>query len=112
VARDLIGNTEHALRAVYDILRRIEREELRLRAHPRDVLHYERVAGTLVRRVLLGLFASVMAIVATLLFVATSNWFVLVLGNGIAFFIYLVVLVIPRHLLDNPLRAARGVRRS
>jgi predicted unusual protein kinase regulating ubiquinone biosynthesis (AarF/ABC1/UbiB family) len=112
VARDLIGTAEYSLRAVYDIVRRVEREELRLRAHPRDVLHYERVAGALARRILLGLFAAVMAVVATLVFVATRSWVVLVLGNGVAVFIFLLVLVIPRHLLDNPLRAARGVRRS
>lgn len=112
VARDLIGTAEHSLRAVYDIVRRVEREELRLRAHPRDVLHYERVAGALARRILLGLFAAVMAVVATLVFVATRSWVVLLLGNGVAVFIFLLVLVIPRHLLDNPLRAARGVRRS
>jgi predicted unusual protein kinase regulating ubiquinone biosynthesis (AarF/ABC1/UbiB family) len=110
-ARDLIGQAEQSLRAVYDILRRVEREELRLRMHPRDVLHLERVAGILVRRLLLGLFAGVMAVVATLVFVATRSWVILVLGNAAALFIFVVVLVIPKHLLDNPLRAARMQRR-
>jgi predicted unusual protein kinase regulating ubiquinone biosynthesis (AarF/ABC1/UbiB family) len=110
-ARDLIGQAEQSLRAVYDIVRRVEREELRLRMHPRDVLHLERVAGILVRRLLLGLFAGVMAVVATLVVVGTRSWVVLVLGNAAALFIFVVVLVIPKHLLDNPLRAARMQRR-
>ncbi len=111
VARDLIGQAEQGLRAVHDIIRRVEREELRLRAHPRDVLHLERVAGILVRRLLLGLFAAVMAVVSTLLFVATASWAVLLFGNAVALAIFLTVLVIPKHLLDNPLRMARGMRR-
>ncbi|MDR0786431.1 MAG: hypothetical protein LBG44_00955 [Gemmatimonadota bacterium] len=112
MARELIGNAEHSLRAVYDILQRMEREDLRLRAHPRDVLHYERTAGLLVRRILLGLFASVMAVVATLFFVGTGNWIVLILGNGVALFTFLVVLFIPKHLLDNPRKGAPALRRG
>lgn len=108
VARGLLTEAEHTLRAVHDLVRRAEREELRVRAHPRDVLHAERVAGLLVRRLLLGLFASVMAIVSTLLFVATRSWPVLALGNAAALFLFLVVLVIPKHLLENPLRHSRG----
>src|SRR5690606_9225795 len=111
-ARDLIGQAEQSVRAVYDLVRRAEREELRLRAHPRDVLHIERVAGILVRRLLLGIFASVMAVVATLIFVATRNWIILVAGNAVAFFLFLVVLFIPKHLLENPLRHTRGVTRG
>jgi predicted unusual protein kinase regulating ubiquinone biosynthesis (AarF/ABC1/UbiB family) len=111
-ARDALGQAEHALRALYDLVGRAEREELRLRAHPRDVLQYERFTGLMVRRILLGLFASVMAIVSTLIFVATANWWVLVLGNAMAVFLFLIVLVIPKHLLENPLRRARDVRRG
>src|SRR5690606_4939156 len=70
-ARDVLGQAEHALRALYDLVGRAEREELRLRAHPRDVLQFERYTGLMVRRILLGLFASVMAVVSTLIFVAT-----------------------------------------
>jgi len=111
IARDVLSQAEHSIRAVYEIVQRLEREELRVRAHPRDVLHAERVAGALVRRLLLGVFAAVMAIVSTLVFVATRSWVVLLVGNGAALFLFVLVLVIPRHLLDNPLRHARGVAR-
>jgi hypothetical protein len=107
LARDLVTDAQRSLRALHDLVLRAEREELRLRAHPRDVLHAERVAGILVRRLLLGLFAAVMAVVSSLIFVATHNWFILIGGNAAALFLFLVVLVIPKHLLDNPLRSAR-----
>ncbi len=112
LARNFWTEAEQSFRAVHDLVRRAEREELRLRAHPRDVLHAERVAGILVRRLLLGLFAGVMAIVSTLIFVATRSWLVLLAGNAVALFLFLIVLVIPKHLLENPLRAQRApVRR-
>ena len=112
IARDVLGQAEHTLRALYDLVNRAEREELRLRTHPRDVLHQERFLGILVRRLLLGLFASVMAIVTTLVFVATGNWFVLVTGNLAALVLFLLVLIIPKHLLESPLRRAREARRA
>lgn len=112
VARDAIGQAEHALRALYDLVGRAEREELRLRAHPRDVLQYERFTGLMVRRILLGLFASVMAIVSSLIFVGTQSWIVLLFGNAFALFLFLLVLIIPTHLLENPVRRARDVRRG
>jgi predicted unusual protein kinase regulating ubiquinone biosynthesis (AarF/ABC1/UbiB family) len=111
IARDVLGQAEHAVRALYDLVNRAEREELRLRAHPRDVLQHERFLGLIVRRMLLGLFASVMAIVTTLVFVATENWFILVTGNLAALFLFLIILVIPKHLLESPLRRAREARR-
>jgi predicted unusual protein kinase regulating ubiquinone biosynthesis (AarF/ABC1/UbiB family) len=111
MARGVVTEVEQSLRAVHDLVRRAEREELRVRAHPRDVLHAERVAALLVRRLLLGIFASVMAVVSTLVFVATGNWIVLFVGNSAALFLFLIVLVIPKHLLENPLRHTRGLTR-
>ena len=108
-ARDIVAQAESTLRAMHDLLMRAEREELRIRAHPRDILHGERVAGLLVRRLLLGLFAAVMAVVSTLFFVATGYWPVLAAGNVVALFLFLIVLFIPKHLLENPLRHTRGV---
>lgn len=112
VARDLIGQAEHAIRAVYDLVGRAEREELRLRSHPRDVMQRERYLGLVVRRMLLGMFASVMAIVSTLFFVATGSWTVLALGNATALFFFFVILVVPAYLLENPLRRVRDARRE
>src|SRR5690606_12487640 len=111
LARGVVTEVEQSLRAVHDLVRRAAREELRLRAHPRDVLHAERVADLLVRRLLLGIFAAVMAVVSTLVFVATRSWIVLVAGNLAALFLFLIVLVIPKHLLENPLRHTRGLTR-
>lgn len=112
IAKDALGQAEQTLRALYGLVRRAEREELRVRTHPRDVLQQERFIGVMVRRLLLGLAASVMAIVATLVFVRTGNLIVLLIGNGGALFLFLLVLVIPKHLLENPLRRVRDVRRS
>jgi predicted unusual protein kinase regulating ubiquinone biosynthesis (AarF/ABC1/UbiB family) len=112
MARTLLEDAEHTLRALHDLIRRTEREELRLRAHPRDVQNLERFVSLMVRRLLLGILAAVLAISSSLFFVATQSWIILVLGNAVAIFLFLVVIVIPKHLLENPLRYARGVRRA
>jgi predicted unusual protein kinase regulating ubiquinone biosynthesis (AarF/ABC1/UbiB family) len=111
-ARGVIEQTEHTVRALYDLVGRAEREELRLRAHPRDVLQLEKFIGLMVRRMLLGVAAAVMAIVSTLFFVATGSWPVLLLGNGVAVFLFLLVLLVPGYLLENPWRRVRDVRRG
>ena len=111
-ARGMIDQAEHTVRALYDLVGRAEREELRLRAHPRDVLHLERFIGLMVRRILLGLAAAVMAMVSTLFFVATGSWPVLLTGNAVALFLFLLVLLVPGYLLENPWRRVRDVRRG
>jgi predicted unusual protein kinase regulating ubiquinone biosynthesis (AarF/ABC1/UbiB family) len=110
VARGVLDEAQRTLRALHDVVQRAEREELRVRAHPRDLGQVERTIGLLVRRTLLGIFAATMAIVSTLVFVATRSWWVLGLGNAAALFVFFVVLLIPKHLLENPLRHARGIR--
>ena len=62
--------------------------------------------GMMARRILLGLFASVMAIVSSLIFVATGNWWVLVAGNALA----LVVTGTGRHdeLVVGPVEDTTG----
>jgi predicted unusual protein kinase regulating ubiquinone biosynthesis (AarF/ABC1/UbiB family) len=110
LARDVLGQGEQTLRALYELIRRADREELRVRMHPRDVLQQERFVALMVRRLLLGLFAAVVSLVTTLVFVATGSWIVLLVGNVAALSLFLLVLVIPKHLLENPLRQARSVR--
>lgn len=109
-AKSFLDEAQQTLLDLHDVVRRAGREELRVRAHPRDMLHLERTLGLLVRRLLLGLFAAVMALVSTLVFVATGSWAVLVAGNAVALVVFFLVLVIPKHLLENPLRHARGLR--
>jgi hypothetical protein len=53
-----------------------------------------------------------MAMVSTMFFVATHNWVVFAVGNAVALFLFLLVLVVPKHLLESPLGRLREVRRS
>ncbi|MDB4951010.1 MAG: hypothetical protein JWM27_3659 [Gemmatimonadetes bacterium] len=110
VARGLLDEAQQTLRALHDVVRRAEREELRVRAHPRDLAHVERSFGLMVRRLLLGLFAAVVSLVSTLVFTATRSWPVLAVGNAAALFVFCIVLFIPKHLLENPLHRARNLR--
>jgi membrane protein YdbS with pleckstrin-like domain len=62
------------------------------------------------RRLLLSIFASVTAVITSILFLALRNWWLLGAGLIVALTMFLVVLLIPTHLLENPLRHARGIR--
>ncbi|MEZ4423838.1 MAG: AarF/UbiB family protein [Gemmatimonadota bacterium] len=110
IARDAVGEVSQVMRAVRQLLERAEREELRVRLHPRDVQAQERFLHLQARRLLLSIFASVTAMISAVLFVAVRNLWLLAGGLLASLFLFLLVLFIPTHLLENPLRHARGIR--
>ena len=97
-----------AARELRDVLRRAGRDELRVRAHPRDVIEMQQFVMRQTRRVLLAAFACVVAVVGALTYIVHRN--ILVLGASLAasLFFFLVIFFLPPHLLSNPFR---GVRR-
>ncbi|MEZ4414845.1 MAG: AarF/UbiB family protein [Gemmatimonadota bacterium] len=110
MARDAVGEVGHVVRAVLQILERAEREELRVRMHPRDVQAQERFLHLQARRLLLSIFASVTAVISSVIYLAVRNVWLLAGGLVISLLMFLLVLFIPTHLLENPLRHARGIR--
>jgi len=109
-ARSVMEEARAGLSAVRELVTRAEREEFRVRIHPRDLLQAERIVMLQVRRILLSIFAVTIAIISSIIFLAVRN--VLLLGGGlaIALFMFLIVLLLPSHLLENPLRHARSLR--
>ncbi|HEX6937844.1 MAG TPA: AarF/UbiB family protein [Longimicrobiales bacterium] len=110
VARGIVDETRAVVFGLRDVLRRAEREEFRVRIHPRDVLHAERFLLLQIRRILLSLFAVTTALISAIVFLALRNPWILGAGLLLALFMFVVVLLIPTHLLENPLRHARGLR--
>jgi len=110
IARNLIDESRAVVVGVRDILRRAEREEFRVRIHPRDILHGERFLLLQVRRILLSLFAVTTALISAIIFLAVKIVWLLIVGLLVALFMFVVVLLIPTHLLENPLRHARGLK--
>src|SRR5690606_31243515 len=110
IARGVMEEAQGALRSVRDLGSRAEREELRVRVHPRDVQAQERFLHLQARRLLLSIFASATAVITSILFIALRNWWLLGAGLLLALLMFVIVLFIPTHLLENPLRHARGVR--
>jgi predicted unusual protein kinase regulating ubiquinone biosynthesis (AarF/ABC1/UbiB family) len=97
-------------RELRDVLRRAGRDELRVRAHPRDMIELQRFLAGQTRRILLSLGTAVLAIVGALVYLADRNLMVLVTSLALAFILFLIVLVLPWHLLSNPLRGYRRWR--
>ncbi len=112
VAKDALGEVGHVIRAVRELVDRTEREELRLRIHPRDIQSFERSLHLQARRLLLSLFASVTALITGMIYIALGNEWILAAGLTFALVLFVLVLFIPTHLLENPLRHARGIRPS
>jgi predicted unusual protein kinase regulating ubiquinone biosynthesis (AarF/ABC1/UbiB family) len=96
-----------AIRTLRDLVRRVERDELRVRWHPRDTLELQRFLAQQMRRVLLALFAFTIALITSVIYLATRRLEVLVVGLVIAFGMFLVIFLLPRHLFQNPLRFRR-----
>lgn len=111
VARNAIEELRTSIVALREVVGRAEREEFRVRVHPRDLMQAERFLGLQVRRVLLSVFAFTVAMITAILFIALRSWWLLGGGLVISFFMFVVVLFLPTHLLENPLRHARGLRR-
>jgi len=110
IARSFVEESQSVVRSVRDLVTRAEREELRVRVHPRDVQAQERFIHLQARRLLLSIFASVTAVITSILFIALRNWWLLGIGLFAALMMFIIVLFIPTHLLANPLRHARGIR--
>mgnify|MGYP001813189594 CR=1 FL=1 len=110
VARDLLAEAQSTLSSVRDILFRAQREELRVRMHPRDVQGQERVLQLQVRRLLLSVFATGTALITAILFIAVRSYWLLSVGFLGSLFVFVLAFFIPTHLLENPLRHARGIR--
>jgi predicted unusual protein kinase regulating ubiquinone biosynthesis (AarF/ABC1/UbiB family) len=110
VARGVFDDVRTGFIAIRDVVTRAEREEFRVRVHPRDIMHGERFALLQVRRILLSIFALTIALIASITFLALRNPFLLAGGLLVAVVMFLIVLFLPTHLLENPMRHARGIR--
>lgn len=110
IARSVIDEIRTGFGAIRDVLGRAEREEFRVRLHPRDLLQSQRFLQLQVRRILLSIFALTVALIAAITFIALRVWWLLVGGLLVSVVMFVVVLFLPTHLLENPLRHARGIR--
>jgi predicted unusual protein kinase regulating ubiquinone biosynthesis (AarF/ABC1/UbiB family) len=110
VAKDVLTEVNSVVRSVRDLLHRAEREELRVRIHPRDLGHLERNIHLQARRLLLSIFATATAVITSVLFISLRSWWLLAGGLVISLFMFVLILFLPTHLLENPLRHARGIR--
>jgi predicted unusual protein kinase regulating ubiquinone biosynthesis (AarF/ABC1/UbiB family) len=96
-----------AVRSLRDLLRRAEREELRVRWHPRDSVELQRFLAQQVRRGLLALFAVAIGLIASILYVASRRLELLLVGLAVSVGLFAVVFILPSHLFQNPLRFRR-----
>ncbi len=109
MARTLWDDARAAITGVQSIIKRADREELRVRVHPRDLYHIERFLSLQIRRIQLSLFSATMALITSIIYLAWPEWYILAGGFLVAFVLFIMAIFLPTHLLENPLRHARGV---
>lgn len=112
IPRGFIDEDQNTVRSVRDLVTRAEREELPIRVHPREIQAQEPFLQLQARCLLLSVFALATAVIASILFIALRNWWLLSAGLIAALVMFVIVLFIPAHLLENPLHQARGIRPS
>ena len=110
LALNALEEIRTGINALRDVITRAEREELRVRLHPRDVLQVERFLLLQTRRMLLSIFALTIALITSITFLELHSFWLLVGGLIVSLVMFVVVLFLPTHLLENPLRHARAVR--
>jgi predicted unusual protein kinase regulating ubiquinone biosynthesis (AarF/ABC1/UbiB family) len=96
-----------AARRIREVVRRVERDELRVRWNAQDASEFRRFISQQVRRALLALFAFTCAILSGMIWMATRKLYVLLVGVAFSFGLFFVILVLPGHLFQNPLRFRR-----
>ena len=108
--QDVLSEITGIARELRDVLRRAGRDELRVRAHPRDVIEMQQFIAGQTRRIVLCMATGVLAVVGALLYVADHNTYVLVATLFVTLFTFLLFLLIPWHLLSRPLQGLRRRR--
>jgi predicted unusual protein kinase regulating ubiquinone biosynthesis (AarF/ABC1/UbiB family) len=110
IARNVLDDAQTTLRSLRELIGRAEREELRVRVHPRDMSTQERFLHLQARRLLLSIFATATAVISSILFISIRSWWLLGAGLMASLLMFVLVFLIPTHLLENPLRHARRIR--
>jgi predicted unusual protein kinase regulating ubiquinone biosynthesis (AarF/ABC1/UbiB family) len=97
-----------AARRLREVLRRVERDELRTRWNAQDAAEFRRFISQLVRRALLALFSFTCALLSGMVWMTTRKLYVLLGGVALSFGLFVLILVLPGHLFQNPLRFRRS----
>ena len=58
----------------------------------------------------MSVFASATALISAIIFIAVGNVWLLGAGLVVSLVMFVLVLIVPTHLLENPLFHARGIR--
>ncbi|MEP6691106.1 MAG: AarF/UbiB family protein [Gemmatimonadaceae bacterium] len=110
VLKDWMTELAYVAGELRDVLRRAGRDELRVRAHPRDMMELQGYLARQTRRIVLCMFAGNIALVAAIFYLQHRNVYVLAASLFVSLIFFLMMLLIPLHLLSNPFRGYRRWR--
>lgn len=94
----------HTVLAVQDIILKTDREQLRIRLHPGDLQNVYTMLGSMIRRVLAGVFAASIGMASTLIYLRDGNSNLLVMGLGFSGVCMVLLLLLPYKRPDTTQR--------
>ena len=87
--------------AFQDIILKTDREQLRLRLHPVDLRHIRRIAERVTRRILTSMFAILLGIVASMIYLRNGNTYILITGVSLSGMCLLLLILLPAKKPDT-----------
>lgn len=82
-------------RSVDRVITKLDREELKVGVHPTDMGEIERYFAGVQRRMIFGMLSLAISIVVAIVFTATHSYLQLILGELLALFVFMLLLVLP-----------------
>jgi predicted unusual protein kinase regulating ubiquinone biosynthesis (AarF/ABC1/UbiB family) len=81
--------------ALQDVIIKADREQMRVRLHPADLQSLSTMIGGAVRKILLGLFATLLGLVSSVIYLRNGDTFILSVGIFFSGFWILILLLLP-----------------
>jgi len=104
MVHDAVAELAAMARELRDVLRRAERDELRVRAHPRDIIELQQFLAGQTRRIILAVITAAFTIAGVLIFLSTRNFYLLAATILVGLVFFMITFIVPWHLLSNPMR--------
>jgi hypothetical protein len=81
--------------ALQDVIIKADREQMRVRLHPNDLQSISTIVGGAVRKILIGLFAALLGLASSVIYLRSGDTSVLLMGILFSGFWILVLLLLP-----------------
>jgi predicted unusual protein kinase regulating ubiquinone biosynthesis (AarF/ABC1/UbiB family) len=95
ILQEWVRRSYQTITAFQDTVIKLDREQLRLHLHPIDIQNFSTIIGRATRRILGGMFALLLGIITSMLYLRVGNALILVVGITISSLVFLLLFILP-----------------